>query len=270
MYETTYHRPSSLAEASQLFSGADDAAYLSGGHTLLPTMKQRLAAPSDLIDLTHIAELSGIDHSGDTLTIGATSTHAEVAGSSAVRGAIPALADLAGSIGDSQIRPRGTVGGSVANNDPASDYPSAVLALAGTIHTDKRTIAADDFFTGLYETALDAGEIITKISFTVPAEAAYGKFRNPASRYPMAGVFIARMGDGVRVAVTGSGSDGVFRWSEAEAAFAADVSAEAIAGLSVDAGSLMSDIHGSAAYRANLIKVMAQRAAANPGKATIV
>ena len=270
MYETTYHRPSSLAEASQLFSGADDAAYLSGGHTLLPTMKQRLAAPSDLIDLTHIAELSGIDHSGDTLTIGATATHAEVAASSAVREAIPALADMAGSIGDSQVRHRGTIGGSVANNDPASDYPSAVLALAGTIHTDKRTIAADDFFTGLYETALDAGEIVTKIAFTVPAEAAYGKFRNPASRYPMAGVFIARLSDGVRVAVTGSGSDGVFRWSEAEAAFAADVSADAIAGLSVDAGSLMSDIHGSAAYRANLIKVMAQRAAANPGKATIV
>ena len=270
MYETNYHRPSSLAEAAQLFSGADDAAYLSGGHTLLPTMKQRLAAPSDLIDLTHIAELAGIEQSGDTLTIGAATTHAEVAASSAVRGAIAALADLAGSIGDSQVRHAGTIGGSVANNDPAADYPSAVLALAATVHTDKRAIAADDFFAGLYETALDDGEIVTRIEFKVPSEAAYGKFRNPASRYPMAGVFIARHGDGVRVAVTGSGSDGVFRWTEAESAFASDVSADAIGGLSVDANGLMSDIHGSAAYRANLIKVMAQRAAANPGKATIV
>lgn len=270
MYETNYHRPSSLAEASQIFSGADDAAYLSGGHTLLPTMKHRLAAPSDLIDLTRIAELSGIDHSGDKLSIGATTTHAEVGASSAVREAIPALAGLAGGIGDSQVRHCGTIGGSIANNDPAADYPAAVLALAATIHTDKRTIAADDFFAGLHETALDEGEIVTKVSFTVPKEAAYGKFRNPASLYPMAGVFIARLGDGVRVAVTGSGGNGVFRWSEAEAAFADDVNPDAIAGLTIDASSLMADIHGSAVYRANLIKVMAQRAAANPGKATIV
>ncbi len=270
MYQTNYHRPTSLAEAAQLFSGADDAAYLSGGHTLIPTMKQRLAAPSDLIDLTHIAELKGIDHSGDTLTIGAATTHAEVAASDAVRGAIPALAELAGSIGDSQVRHCGTIGGSIANNDPSADYPSAALALAATIHTDKRTIAADDFFTGLYETALDDGEIITKIAFKVPSEAGYGKFRNPASRYPMAGVFIAKHGDGVRVAVTGSGSGGVFRLSDAESALSGGISAAALDGISVDAGGLMSDIHGSAAYRANLIKVMAQRAAGNMGKATIV
>ncbi|TDI57056.1 MAG: xanthine dehydrogenase family protein subunit M [Alphaproteobacteria bacterium] len=271
MYQTNYHRPSSLAEAVSLFSGADDAAYLSGGHTLIPTMKQRLAAPSDLIDLAGLADLKGIEASGGTVTIGAASTHAEVAAADAVRGAIPALADLAGSIGDPHVRNRGTIGGSLANNDPAADYPSAALALAATIHTDKRQIEADDFFNGLFETTLAPGEIVTKITFKVPAEAGYGKFRNPASRYPMAGVFIARQADGsVRVAVTGAGNTGVYRWSEAESALSGTFSADALSGLSVDAGAMMSDLHGSAEYRANLVKVMAARAVANMGGATIV
>ena len=271
MYQTNYHRPSNLAEAASLFAGAEDAAYLSGGHTLIPTMKQRLAAPSDLIDISGLADLQGIEASGDGLTIGAATTHADVGASDAVRGAIPALAALAGSIGDPHVRHRGTIGGSVANNDPAADYASAVLALAATIHTDKRQIAADDFFAGLFETALEPGEIVTKIAIKVPAEAGYGKFRNPASRYPMAGVFIAKRKDGsVRVAVTGAGNSGVFRWSEAESALFGSFSADALSGLSVDAGGLMSDLHGSAEYRANLIKVMAGRAVSNMGGATIV
>ena len=270
MYQTNFHRPSSLAEAASLFSGADDAAYLSGGHTLIPTMKQRLAAPSDLIDLTGLSDLKGIEADSDSVTIGAATTHAEVAASDAVRGAIPALADLAGSIGDPHVRHRGTIGGSVANNDPAADYTSAVLALAATIHTDKRQIAADDFFAGLFETSLEPGEIITRIAFKVAAEAGYGKFRNPASRYPMAGVFIARNADGsARVAVTGAGASGVFRWSEAESALSGSFSADALSGVSVDAGTLMSDLHGSAEYRANLIKIMAGRAVSNMGGATI-
>ena len=270
MYQTNFHRPSSLAEAASLFAGADDAAYLSGGHTLIPTMKQRLAAPSDLIDLSGLADLKGIEAADDSVTIGAATTHADVGASDAVRGAIPALADLAGSIGDPHVRHRGTIGGSVANNDPAADYPAAVLALAATIHTDKRQIEADDFFAGLFETVLEPGEIITKIAFNVPAESGYGKFRNPASRYPMAGVFVAKQTDGsVRVAVTGAGAGGVFRWGEAESALSGSFSADALSGLSVDAGSLMSDLHGTADYRANLIKVMAGRAVSNMGGATI-
>jgi len=271
MYQTNYHRPSDLAQAASLFPGADDAAYLSGGHTLIPTMKQRLAAPSDLIDLSGLSDLKGIEAGGGVVTIGAATTHAETAASDAVRGAIPALADLAGSIGDPHVRHRGTIGGSLANNDPAADYPAAVLALAATIHTDKRQIEAGDFFAGLFETALEDGEIVTAIAFKVPAEAGYGKFRNPASRYPMAGVFVARQADGsVRVAVTGAGASGVFRWDEAESALSGDFSADALSALSVDAGGLMSDLHASADYRANLVKVMAGRAVSNMGGATIV
>lgn len=266
MYQTTYHRPASLSEAASLFSGSDDAAYLSGGHTLLPTMKARLAAPSDLIDLRGISELKGISASGDAVTIGAATTHFEVAGSAEVRGAIPSLAALAGTIGDPAVRYVGTIGGSVANNDPAADYPAALLALAGTVHTDKRTIAADDYFAGLFSTALEAGEIVTKVAFTVPAQAGYAKFRNPASRYPMAGVFVARHKDGaVRVAVTGAGNDGVFRWRAAEEALAGNFAADALQGLSVDAVDMMGDIHGSADYRAHLVGIMARRAMASLG-----
>jgi carbon-monoxide dehydrogenase medium subunit len=270
MYPTTYHRPKSLAEAASLFSSSGDAAYISGGHTLLPAMKARLAQPANLIDLRHVPELKGIQVSGDTVIIGAATSHAEIAMSAEVRRAIPVLAALAGSIGDPHVRHLGTIGGSVANNDPAADYPSAVMALAGTVHTNKRQIAADQYFTGLYSTSLQEGEIVTKIAFKVPAQAGYAKFRNPASHYPMAGVFIAKHTDGsVRVGVTGAGNNGVFRWTAAEDALAKNFSADALKGLSVDSGGMMGDIHGSAEYRANLVAVMARRAMENLGKLTM-
>lgn len=271
MYPTTYHRPKSLGEAASLFASSEEAAYISGGHTLLPTMKARLAAPRHLIDLRHVAELKGIAVDGDRIAIKGGMTHAEVAGSAEVRRACSTLAHLAGSIGDAHVRYLGTIGGSVANNDPAADYPSAVLALLGTVHTDKREIAAEDYFAGLYATALEEGEIVTEVTFRVPAESGYAKFRNPASRYPMAGVFVARHKDGsVRVAVTGAGNDGVFRWSEAEQALAADFSPGALKGLTIDADGMMGDIHGSPEYRANLVAVMARRALENLGEATAI
>jgi carbon-monoxide dehydrogenase medium subunit len=270
MYETTYHRPKSLAEAASLFSSTGDATYISGGHTLLPTLKARLASPGHLIDLRHVPELKGIQVSGDTVTIGAATTHGEVAKSADVKKAIATLAALAGSIGDPQVRHLGTIGGSVANNDPAADYPSAVLALAGTVHTDKRQIAADQYFTGLYTTALGEGEIVTKVAFKVPAQSGYAKFRNPASHYPMAGVFVAKHKDGsVRVAVTGAGNNGVFRWKAAEDALAKNFSADALKGLSADTSGMMGDIHGTAEYRANLVAVMARRAMENLGSLTM-
>ena len=270
MYETHYHRPTSLSEAVSLFSNAADGAYLSGGHTLLPAMKQRLAAPSDLIDLRHIAELKGIEASGETVRIGAGMTHAEVAGSSEVKEAIPALAALAGSIGDAQVRHLGTIGGSVANNDPAADYPAAVLALDGTVHTNNRAIPADEFFAGLYETVLEPGEIVTRIEFKVPAAAGDAKFRNPASRYPMAAVFVARFRSGeVRVAVTGAGNQGAFRSAEMEDRLRANFSADALRGISVDPSGMLSDIHASADYRAHLVCVMARRAVENLGGAMV-
>jgi carbon-monoxide dehydrogenase medium subunit len=271
MYQTNYHRPTTVAEAAKLFAGAGDSAYISGGHTLLPAMKARLAAPANLIDLRHVQELRGIHVSGDSLSIGAGMTHAEVAASSNVRNAISTLAALAGSIGDPQVRHLGTIGGSVANNDPAADYPAAVLALAGTVHTDRRRVAADEFFTGLYTTALGEGEIVTRVEFKIPAASGYAKFRNPASRYPMAGVFVAKLKDGaVRVAVTGAGNDGVFRWKAAEDALAGDFSPHALRGLTLDASRMMGDIHGSAEYRAHLVTVMARRALENPGGAQAI
>ncbi|HEX9906440.1 MAG TPA: xanthine dehydrogenase family protein subunit M [Propylenella sp.] len=270
MYQTTYHRPTSVAEAASLFSSAGDAAYISGGHTLLPAMKARLAAPANLIDLRHVAEMKGIQVSGDAVTIGGAMTHAEVAQSADVRKAIATLAALAGSIGDAQVRHLGTIGGSVANNDPAADYPAAVLALAGAVHTDKRQIAADDYFTGLYTTALNEGEIVTKVSFRIPETCGYAKFRNPASRYPMAAVFVAKHKDGsVRVGVTGAGNNGAFRWTAAEQALAKNFAPDAVRGLTVDASGMMGDIHGSAEYRANLVAVMARRALENLGKLTM-
>ena len=266
MYETTYHRAASLSEAQSAMSQADDGKYLAGGQTLIATMKQRLAAPSDVIDISRLAELQGIEAGADSLTIGAATTHAEVAGSSAVRGSIAALAELAGHIGDPHVRYVGTLGGSVANNDPAADYPAAVLGLDGTVHTDQRAIAAGDFFTGLFETALADNEIITRISFTVPQSAAYEKFANPASRYAMVGVLVAKMKDGsVRVAVTGAGDNGVFRSAALESALAGSGSADAVDSVAVDAGGILSDIHGSAAYRAHLVTVMAKRAAQRSG-----
>jgi aerobic carbon-monoxide dehydrogenase medium subunit len=261
MYSTTYHRPSSVDEAAALFGKGKEAKYLAGGQTLIPVMKQRLAAPSDVIDLGKIKELVGIDVTGDTVTIKAATPHDDVASSAAVQKAIPALAHLASTIGDPAVRHRGTIGGSLANNDPAADYPSAVLALGATVKTNKRAIAAENFFNGLFATALEDGEIITAVSFPVPAKAGYAKFPHPASRFALTGVFVAKTKSGdVRVAATGASQSGVMRVAAIEAALKANWSAGALSGIAIPASGLLSDIHGSSDYRANLIKVMAQRA----------
>ena len=264
MQQTQYHRPTSLAEAVKMLSDAADGRYLSGGQTLIPTMKHRLATPSDLIDLSRLSELGGISIGSGVLTIGAATTHAEVAASEEVRMALPALSALAGDIGDPAVRHKGTIGGSLANNDPGADYPAGVLGLAATIHTDRRTIAADDYFKGMFETALEEGEVITKVAFPVPSKAAYQKFHNAASRYALTGVFVAVLKPSeVRVAVTGAGAKGVFRAGEIEQALSAKFAPEAIEGIVVDPSGLLSDMHGSAGYRANLVKVMAERAIAS-------
>lgn len=268
MYASNYHKPSSLSEAVAALSSNEDAKVLAGGQTLLPTMKQHLAAPSDLVDIRAIDGMVGVSVSGDTVTIGAATTHAAVASNADLQAHIPALASLAEGIGDPAVRHMGTIGGSIANNDPAADYPAAVLGLGATVVTSKREIAADDFFDGMFATALDEDEIITAVKFPKPAKAAYAKFPNPASRYAMAGVFVAQgtnagnPGDppGVRVAVTGAGSDGVFRHGGMEAALASDFSSAAADGVAVSADDMLSDIHGDAAYRANLVKVMTKRA----------
>lgn len=260
MYETNYHRASSVEDATSKMGGADDGKFVSGGQTLIPTMKQRLAAPSDLIDLRHIDSMKGITVSGNEVTIGAGTTHAEVNASSELRAACPSICDLAGHIGDPHVRHMGTLGGSIANNDPAADYPSAMLALNATIITNSREITADDFFTGMFETALEEDEIITAVKFTAPSKGAYAKFPNPASRYAMAGVFVAQGGSGTRVAVTGAGADGVHRHAAMEEALQANFSADAIANCEVNADDLLSDLHGDSNYRANLVKVMAKRA----------
>jgi len=266
MYETIYHRPSSVDEAAALFAKGSDAKYLAGGHTLLPVMKQRLASPSDVIDLGKIKDLIGVEVSGDTVTIKAATTHCDVAESGPAQTAIPALAHLASLIGDPAVRHRGTIGGSIANNDPAADYPAAVLALGAIVKTNKRSISADDFFKGLFTTALADGEIITQVSFPVPAKAGYSKFPHPASRFALTGVFVAKTSAGdVRVAATGASQDGVMRVPAIEAALKANWSAGAIDGVTISADGLMSDIHGTSDYRANLIKVMAQRAVTAAG-----
>lgn len=262
MYQTTYHRASSVAEAAKLLAEAEDGKFVAGGMTLIPTMKSRLAAPSDLIDLRHIPELKGIAVSGREVTIGAGTAHADVAASRELAAICPAIVHLAAHIGDPHVRHMGTIGGSISNNDPAADYPAAMLALAATIVTSRREIAADDFFTGLFETALEEDEIVTAIRFTAPERCGYAKFPNPASRYAMAGVFVAGGEDGVRVAVTGAGDDGVFRASALEAALEQRFEPAALEGLTVPPDDLMSDIHASAEYRANLIAVMARRAVA--------
>lgn len=266
MYETSYHRAGSVADASALMAKAEDGKFLSGGQTLIPTMKQRLAAPTDLIDLRNIDEMKGISDEGGSITIGAATTHSDVATSDIVKSRIPGLATLAAGIGDPAVRHMGTIGGSIANNDPAADYPSALVALGATVKTNKRSLSAEDFFTGMFETALEEDEIVTSVSFPVPEKSAYAKYPNPASRYAMAGVFVVKTGDGgVRVAVTGAGQDGVFRMGEMENALAGTWSPDAVAGISVDAGGLLSDIHGSSEYRANLVTVMAKRAVAAAG-----
>jgi carbon-monoxide dehydrogenase medium subunit len=259
MYSVTYHRAASLSDAAKL-AKKDEAKFLSGGMTLIPAMKTRLAAPPDVIDLTHIAELKGITVSGKSVTIGAATTHAEVANNAKLKAACPAICHLASHIGDPHVRHRGTIGGSIANNDPAADYPAAMLALNATIVTTKRELAADKFFKGLFETALKDGEIVTAVRFTVPAKAGYAKFPNPASRYAMTGVFVASGKEGVRAAVTGAGDDGVFRSRPIEAALAKNFEAAALEGVSVPSDGLMSDLHASAEYRANLVVVMAKRA----------
>ena len=259
MYNFAYHRPSALADAQALLASRAEARLLAGGQTLIPTLKQRLARPSDLVDLSRIAELKGIKVQGDAVVVGAMTLHADVAASAEVARAIPALAELAGLIGDAQVRNRGTLGGSVANADPAADYPAAVVGLGATVHTNKRAIAADDFFKGLFETALAGDEIITSISFPVPTKAAYEKFPNPASRYATAGVFVAQTKGGVRVAVTGAGPS-VFRVSAMEGALAKSFAAKALDGIAVPARGLNDDLHASAEYRAHLVGVLARRA----------
>ncbi|MEF7617167.1 xanthine dehydrogenase family protein subunit M [Aquincola sp. MAHUQ-54] len=255
-----YAKPASVADAIRA-AGGGDAKLLAGGQSLLPSMKLGLAAPSALVDLGGIADLKGITVAGGQVTIGAMTTHAEVAASAEVAQAIPALAKLAGLIGDRQVRNRGTLGGSLANNDPAACYPAAVLGLGATIQTDRRSIAADDFFKGLYDTALAEGEVITSVSFPVPQQAGWEKMRNPASRFALVGVFVSRGPAGTRVAVTGAGSC-VFRVKALEDALAADWSAAACEAVKVGADGLNTDLHGSAAYRAALIPVLAGRAVA--------
>jgi carbon-monoxide dehydrogenase medium subunit len=261
MYAFNYHRPASLGEAAALLGGNAEARALAGGQTLVAAMKLRLSQPSDLVDLGGIAELRGIKAGGDTLSIGASMRHAEVAASPEVRQRIPALARLAEGIGDRQVRAVGTLGGSVANNDPAADYPAAVLGLGATVVTHQRTIAADDYFTGLYETALKPGELIVSIDFPVPQRAGYAKFANPASRFALIGVFVSQGKGGVRVAVTGGGS-GVFRVAALEKALAAKFAPASVDGVAIGTDGLGSDMHGSAEYRAHLIGVMTRRAVA--------
>ncbi|SLN76909.1 FAD binding domain-containing protein [Oceanibacterium hippocampi] len=262
MYSFDYHRPRSVDDAVRQLGG--EAKLLAGGQTFIPTLKQRLAQPDKIVDLGGIAELSGIKVEGDAVVIGAMTRHGAVAASAEVAKAIPALAKLAGGIGDPQVRNMGTLGGSVANNDPAADYPAALLGLGASVETNKRTVAADDFFTGMFETALGEDEIITRVRFPVPQAAGYAKFANPASRYALVGVFVARTPGGVRVAVTGAGP-GVFRIGAMETALAGNFSAGAIDGVSVSADGLNSDMHGSAEYRAHLVTVMAKRAIAAAG-----
>ncbi len=261
MHAFEYTAPGSVADAAAALAKPESKA-LAGGQTLLPTMKQRLAAPAQIVDLNKIAGLSGISREGDNIVIGAMTRHADVATSDVVKAAIPALAALAGGIGDPAVRHRGTIGGSLANNDPAADYPAAALALGATIVTNKREIAADAYFKGLFETALAEGEIITAVKFPVPTKAAYQKFPNPASRYAMVGVFVAQAKSGPRVAVTGAGANGVFRHTAMEAALAANFSEGAVASAKTDASALISDLHGDAEYRAHLVGVMAKRAVA--------
>jgi len=261
MYETTYHRPSSVDEAAALSARDAEAKYLAGGHTLIPVMKQRLASPTAVIDIGRIPALIGIEVSGDTLTIKAATTYFDIMNSADVKKSIPAIAHLTSVLGDPQVRARGTIGGSIANNDPAADFPAAVLALGATIKTNKRSIAANDFFKGLFTTALNDGELITAISFPVPAKAGYSKMRHPASRFALTGVFVAQMKNGdVRVAATGASQNGVMRVPGIETALKANWSASALENVKISPNGLIADIHGSAEYRANLIKVMAQRA----------
>lgn len=257
MYNFEFANPKTIEDATKAMA-AEDAQPLGGGQTLLPTMKQRLASPGVLVSLSGVAEMVGVTQGDGNVIIGGATTHADVARD--VAGIYPALAALAGHIGDPAVRNRGTIGGSLANNDPAACYPAAALASGATIQTNKREIAADDYFQGMFETALDEGEIITGVSFPIPEAANYQKFEQPASRFALVGVYVAKTASGVRVAVTGASNNGVYRWSEAEAALSADFSASAIDGMSADASEMIADLHGSSAYRAHLVGVLTRRA----------
>ncbi len=261
MYPFTYHRPAAIDEAVEVFRGAEDGLYLAGGQTLLPTMKQRLAAPTDLIDLSAIDALSGIEVRADQVSVGALTLHAEVASHPEIRSTMPVLGTLANEIGDAQVRNRGTLGGSVANSDPAADYPAAIIGLGATIHTQNRAIAGDDFFRDLFETALDPGELVVRVDFPVPTRAAYHKFPNPASRYAIVGVLVADFSGTIRVGVTGAGPC-AFRASGIEQVLNADLDISALDAVEVPDSGFNSDLHASAEYRAHLVKVMAKRAVA--------
>ena len=261
MYAFNYHRPDTLEAATAALAAAEDGRVLAGGQTLIPTLKQRLASPSDVVDLASVPGLRGVSREGDAIVVGAMTRHAEVAASCEVQEAIPTLASLANGIGDPQVRNCGTIGGSIANADPAADYPAAVVALGATVRTDRRSIAGDDFFTDLFETALEDEEIVVSVSFPIPRRAAYMKFPNPASRYAIVGVMVAETASGVRVAVTGAG-DRTFRVVAMEAALGSDFSADAIGDISISQEGLNEDIHASAEYRAHLVGVMARRAVA--------
>jgi carbon-monoxide dehydrogenase medium subunit len=262
MYAFKYHRPTTVRQAVNLLAKDSEAKLLAGGHSLLPVMKLRLAKPSAIVDIGRIEGLSGIEVKGRSIVIGALARHVEVANSPAVKDALPVLAKLAGEIGDPAVRHRGTLGGSLANNDPNADYPAAVLGLGATIITSKRRIAADEFFKGLFETALEPDEIITKVSFPLAKKAAYQKFKHPASGFALVGVFVSKRGSDIRVAVTGAGANGVFRVTSFEEALKKRFSPKSIEGMSVPADGMNSDIHGSAEYRAHLVGVMARRALA--------
>jgi carbon-monoxide dehydrogenase medium subunit len=262
MYAFTFHRPQTVRQAAGLLGKNEDAKLLAGGQTLLPTMKLRLAGPPQIVDMTKIEGLSGIEQSGRTLTIGAMTTHNEVNTSPVVQQAAPVLAKLAGLIGDPAVRHRGTIGGSIANNDPNADYPAACLGLGATIVTNKRRVKADEFFNGMFSTVLEPAEIITKVIFPLPKKAGYQKFRNQASRFALVGVFVAKRGSEIRVAVTGAGSNGVFRVPSFEEALKKRFAPKSLEGMTIPADGMNSDIHGSAEYRAHLVSVLARRAVA--------
>jgi aerobic carbon-monoxide dehydrogenase medium subunit len=262
MYAFTQHRPSTVRQAAGLLAKQEEAKLLAGGHTLIPTMKLRLAGPKNIVDLSKVEGLTGIEMKGRSLVIGAMTPHAEVANSAVVKENFPALAHLAGLIGDPAVRHRGTIGGSIANNDPNADYPAALLGLGATIITNKRRIAADDFFTGMFSTALEDGEIITKVSFPIAKKAAYEKFKHPASGFALVGVFVSKRGADIRVAVTGAGSNGVFRVKSFEEALKKRFSPKSIEGMTIPATGMNNDIHATPEYRAHLVSVLARRALA--------
>ncbi|MDP0926624.1 xanthine dehydrogenase family protein subunit M [Paracoccus onubensis] len=270
LYDTTYLRPGSIDEAKALYDAGESPAFLSGGHTLLPAMKGHLARHDRLIDIRRIPELQGIAEDESYLTIGAATRHCDVAAAPVVRNCIPALAGMVGTIGDVQVRHVGTIGGSLANNDPAADYPSAALALDAIFRTDQRTLTAEEYFQGLYTTALEPGELLVSVSFRKPEHAGYAKFRNPASRYALAAAFVAVHADGVRVAITGAGNDGVYRWHEAESALGHKFESESLDPLRADMENMSSDMHANAEYRAELVKFCTQKAVTNQNCITLL